>query len=1421
VKLLNLDQTQLKPLHMKISITFLTIMLQVVFTGAIQAAEKTWTGANSSSWNIPSNWQPAGVPSIADDVVFNGSISNTNCALPSSVVIKSMQVLSSYSGTITGNNSSSAIYTVTNNLQISGGTFSVGLSKFKVVGNVIVDGGNLTKSSGGICTLNNLTISSGAFTIQDAAVEVLGNLILSGGIFQTGSGSFTVKTSYQQSGGTFSKTAGIGLFNPTGAVIISGGVFTNTNAAITFKSLNLSNATLNGGNAATYFNGNLEMLNASFSKLSGALYMNSNAALNSNNSTINLGSATCNANAILIQGGSANFGSGSLIVNGNGIFNNTTLIKSSGNALFENAYAFSAQNSSITFGTGTVQTGNLNLDATILNMGSNNFTVNGALSMSGLSQLNKSTGFAQLAYTSSVQINDGAVNLAGCSQINSGNWKQLGGSFSCGASPLFVNGNLEISNEAIFNAPSSTMRLQGNFIQSGGTFSHNNGTVSLTGTSSNTYSILGEPSFYKLEMQNTSGVNAKTIEIYGTVNVNQELSFKNASALNRSIRVNIGTINLLGNINISSYRSSDTNPGSGIIQFSGSNSQAITGTSLNNAEGILPELFINKTGGSVLLNGNLNLGNGFAYQNSSISFDPNMILNMQGGEFALEGLVIPLVRVSGPSSLNGALVVLGNLEILSSGILNNGNSNLNVNGSMLNSGKYFNLSGSLSVSGTLSNSGEFSANTGTVNALSGIIQEQGIFSCIGGQVNSIGTLKINNGVFNCANGLLTVNGSIIQNGGQLDGNTNGGTLTVSQNFTQVDGIFNGQSGVLNIAGSLSLAGLFNRGTGTIHFNGIGPQTIPALYYNKLSIAGTGRLITLAPSEIKIGASTAGFAPNSSNIYTTSNNTINYCASGNQDVAGFAYNNLSLSRTGTKSLSTNASVKNTLQVVNSSVFDADGVSNNRIFTMLSNQSQTARIDQIPSSASIVGNMTVQRWTRGGIRSNRFIASPVDTVGGIKFKQIKDNILLFGPGNTASGWDNPSTYTTNVWVYNETASNGTEWRSPANTNEVLPKGSGFLLYYLGVRGQSTIVLPSAGIIDFKGVPNQGDVQLPVTCSGDCFPVDNGNGWSLVANPYQSPIDWNSAEWTKNGISSTIYIWNPSINQYASYNSANPGAATNGGSRYIGPGQSFFIKSTANNPVLTAHETIKTSTFPDSLFFRMSAPQEQLRLMVKMQGSDIQDEAIIEFHDQASEAFNPTFDAYKPELPGMDLNFSLLNELGDALSVHAFAKPDLTYEDKIIPVKIKAVAGTYDITAEQLESFGNDVQFFIEDRYNKNITKLEEGKRFSFEVNSNPETSQLGRLNIIIRQGKSNASISTNNSIRVFPNPSNGDNIQVMLPKAEKGSIEIFNMLGAKVVSQNYETNQNTIQLENMNQVPAGVYTVIWNTADGKFSDRLTIK
>jgi hypothetical protein len=49
----------------------------------------------------------------------------------------------------------------------------------------------------------------------------------------------------------------------------------------------------------------------------------------------------------------------------------------------------------------------------------------------------------------------------------------------------------------------------------------------------------------------------------------------------------------------------------------------------------------------------------------------------------------------------------------------------------------------------------------------------------------------------------------------------------------------------------------------------------------------------------------------------------------------------------------------------------------------------------------------------------------------------------------------------------------------------------------------------------------------------------------------------------------------------------------------------------------------------------------------------------------------------------------------------------------------------------------------------------------------------------------------------------------------------MLGVNVLTKTIINSQSTIQLDNLNQLPAGVYTVIWNSSNGKYSERLTIK
>jgi hypothetical protein len=391
---------------------------------------------------------------------------------------------------------------------------------------------------------------------------------------------------------------------------------------------------------------------------------------------------------------------------------------------------------------------------------------------------------------------------------------------------------------------------------------------------------------------------------------------------------------------------------------------------------------------------------------------------------------------------------------------------------------------------------------------------------------------------------------------------------------------------------------------------------------------------------------------------------------------------------------NTSIKKTLTVSNSAILDADGANNNRVFTLLSNQSQTASIAPILQGGSIIGNVTAQRWTRGGIRSNRFLGSPVDTTNGITFRQLRDNVLCFGAG---AGFDPATVFTSNLNTYEENKPNGTEWTRPPFISSVIPKGKGLVLFHLGDRNQAPIqngTVPNAVVIDFKGVPNQGNIDLPIACTGGCSEIDNGNGWALLANPYASPIDWDSPDWIRSGVSSTIFIWNPRINQYASYTSGNPGIATNGGSRYIGPGQSFFLRSTADNPVLTTTERIKAMQFPDTLLFKLEAPKEQLSLIIENTELEIQDETLIGFDVAAKEEYEEGKDVYKVDFPGVELKMAALNINGDKLSVHTFNADGIAKEGKRIPLSIKGANGIYSFSAKQLESFSSDYTFYLED-------------------------------------------------------------------------------------------------------------------------------
>ena len=112
------------------------------------------------------------------------------------------------------------------------------------------------------------------------------------------------------------------------------------------------------------------------------------------------------------------------------------------------------------------------------------------------------------------------------------------------------------------------------------------------------------------------------------------------------------------------------------------------------------------------------------------------------------------------------------------------------------------------------------------------------------------------------------------------------------------------------SGTIGVAGAFTPGTNaytitgsTVDFNGSGAQTIPAFAYNNLTSSSTGaRTLPSGQTVFVAGAFTPG-----TNAYTVTGSTVDFNGSGAQTIPAFAYNNLTSSSTGARTLAASGTI----------------------------------------------------------------------------------------------------------------------------------------------------------------------------------------------------------------------------------------------------------------------------------------------------------------------------------------------------------------------------------------------------------------------------------------------------------------------------------------------------------------------------------
>ena len=295
-----------------------------------------------------------------------------------------------------------------------------------------------------------------------------------------------------------------------------------------------------------------------------------------------------------------------------------------------------------------------------------------------------------------------------------------------------------------------------------------------------------------------------------------------------------------------------------------------------------------------------------------------------------------------------------------------------------------------------------------------------------------------------------------------------------------------------------------------------------------------------------------------------------------------------------------------------------------------------------------------------------------------------------------------------------------------------------------------------------------------------ITNG-GYALIANPYWSPVNWDVL--TRSNISSTYWIWDPTIGLRGAYvswttggggNIIDPlctGCGTSSMSNHIQPGQAIFVQTIATGAAqIDFAETNKTSSFTST--FRpsgLSPSKLGINLYGTINNQEIfRDGTTINFRDDYSTTINSNEDAEK--FTNSDENIAIINT-NTALGLES--RPTVANTD-IIPVRLWKL---YNNTSYSLKLIGRDfdagIQAYLRDKKTNTQTAINMSGEtiYPFTFASTDSSSFYNRFEIVFSN--------------TTPLPANFTNIKAY---RKNTGIQVEWDIAAETAIKNYEVQRS---------------------------------
>lgn len=369
--------------------------------------------------------------------------------------------------------------------------------------------------------------------------------------------------------------------------------------------------------------------------------------------------------------------------------------------------------------------------------------------------------------------------------VGSSNYVQANGTFTGGDSNIDINGAFTLSGGQ-FTSTTATLSVTGVWTHtSGGTFSHNNGTVLADITASRTWDVNGSESFYKFNLNGSSNWTL-TIAAGDTFTFNDDVTFTNGAT-------NTGFMEAKKNVAFLSGYDSGSSP----LHLTGSANQEL-----------------NLTGATALFDGNLTVNK----SGGTVTLKSDLTMNVSSQDFIF-------ISSDGTFDMAGYALSVADDFTQSGGVFQGGTGTNDLAKFTLNGGTFNTTSGTMSFSETFTHAaGTFNHTSGTVTA---DLTASSTWDFIGSQT-------FQNFTVNAASGWTLTIGA-------------GDTIYVPGNVTFTNGLVS--AGFIDVKGNVTVGSTYDGGTTPLHFTKSGDQTFDltggtALYNGSIYLNKASGKVTL-------------------------------------------------------------------------------------------------------------------------------------------------------------------------------------------------------------------------------------------------------------------------------------------------------------------------------------------------------------------------------------------------------------------------------------------------------------------------------------------------------------------------------------------------------------------------------------------------